>query len=109
MRPVCANCGREMYPKRNGVLVYHLYQHPTPGPISEDTGGFRIVHLDRLLEGSWEDGDVDYIVLGDEYTCDFCGSSIITGFGEPIEDGEMEQEKMKAMIKKAKRAIEVKK
>jgi len=84
MRPVCVKCGKEMECALNGVLVVHPFEHPEPGPVQETVGDITMVNMDRLMEGSWKDGDLDFIAYGDKYRCESCGSEIVTGFGGEI-------------------------
>jgi len=107
--PVCVKCGREMRCEENNVVVYHPFEHATPGPIQE--GG--VVYTDRMIEGSWEEGDIDFVVCGDKYKCSNCGIEIVTGFGPLMMAtafSEFTQEKLKRIVNKAKKlgiAIEV--
>ena len=101
IRPVCVKCGREMVCALNGVLVVHPFEHPEPGPIQETVGGVSIVNTDRLIEGSWKDGDIDFIAYGDKYRCPFCGSGVVTGFGGEIMKPQKTLKRMIAANKKA--------
>jgi len=51
MRPVCVKCGREMNCEKNGVVVYHPYEQPDPGPIQEKLKkNLTIIHTDRMMD-----------------------------------------------------------
>jgi len=111
--PVCVKCGREMRPERNGVIVYHPMEHATEEPVQEKIGGFTVVDTDRLIEGSWKEGDIDFVVCGDKYKCPNCGVEIVTGFGGLMMAtafSEFTQAKLKRIVNKAKKlgiAIEI--
>jgi len=97
MRPVCVKCGMEMTCAENGVLVYHPLEHATPGPAQERVGGISVVNVDRLIEGSWKDGDIDFVIYGDKYRCPGCGNEVVVDFGGTIMTS---QDHMKRLIKK---------
>jgi hypothetical protein len=90
MRPVCVECKREMKCEKNGVEVIHYMEHPEPdAPAYEDRDNVRIVNVDVLLEGQWEEGEIDWVKQGDKYKCPVCNKEIITGFGGALENWEI--------------------
>lgn len=114
VRPVCVKCGTEMECVKNGVLVYHPFEHATPGPVEETGGDVAIVHTDRMIEGSWKDGDIDAVAYGDKYGCPKCGLEIVTGFGGTIVagpfEGQQSQKQLNKMVADAKKegiAVEI--
>jgi len=98
MRPVCVKCGREMQCEKNGVVVYHPYERPDPGPTVTKTKKMAMIHLDRLLVDSIDTTKVDFVVRGDKYRCPVCGFEVVTGFGGQMVDGQWPQEQLKNMI-----------
>ena len=102
MRPVCVKCGKEMIPIRNGTIVYHPYEHATPDtPAQEQIGNVTVVNTDVLIEGGWQEGDIDFAVQGDTYECPECKARIVTGFGERMIDYQVKQEFLQKIVKKA--------
>lgn len=103
MRPVCVRCGREMQCIKNGVIVYHPYERPEPGPIAEDVriigrhvSFFRCINIDRLID--IDITKIDFIVHGDKYRCPDCGYEVVTGFGSILIDGQWSQDALKKTI-----------
>ena len=101
MQPVCVSCGREMTCVRNGQVVYHPFEHARPDEKAQEViDNLAIVDTDVLFEGTWKDGDIDFIVKGDRYQCPSCGIEIVTGFGVQI-DARGGQESLKHFMKRA--------
>ena len=100
LRPVCAKCLVEMEPERNGVIVWHPYEKPELGPITEQHGNLTVINVDRMLpkELFWDKDRVDFLVNGDLYICPKCNCQIITGFGTPQYDNG-DQQPMKHWVK----------
>jgi hypothetical protein len=87
---------------QNGTVVYHPYEHATPEtPAQRNVGGVVIVNTDVLIEGGWQEGDIDFAVLGDTYECPKCKARIVTGFGKPMINYEVPQEFLQKTVKKA--------
>lgn len=87
----------------NGVLVYHPYEHVNPdAKLQETVGETTFVNTDVLIEDSWKDGDIDFIVAGDLYVCPSCGRRVITGFGEKMVDHKTPQKHLQEMVQNAK-------
>lgn len=105
MRPVCVKCQREMSCARIGVIVFHPYERPEPGPTIEQDGNLTIVHLDRLL--AINPYDIDFAVKGDKYRCPECGYEIVTGFGREMLDYDVPQDVLKQIVVNATEAIEI--
>jgi len=101
MQPVCVSCGREMTCVRNGQTVYHPFEHARPDEEAQEViGNLVTVNTDVLFEGTWKDGDIDFIVSGDKYQCPSCGIEIVVGFGE-TSDARYTQEVLKHIIERA--------
>lgn len=111
MRPVCVSCGKEMTCVKNGTVVWHPYEHARPHEKAQEVvNGVTIINTDVLIEGGWQDGDIDFMVNGDMYECGKCGHQIVTGFGRKIVDYEMPQEKLQESVMYAKtqgRAVKI--
>lgn len=106
LTPICVQCGREMRCEKNGVYIYHPLEHTTPGPIQEGN----IVYTDRMLEGSWKEGDIDFVTEGDKYKCPTCGHEVIVDCGHLMIASPFtgfSQRKLKGIIKKAREKTEV--
>ena len=102
MRPVCVKCGQEMIPIHNGTIVYHPYEHAEPNtPAQEKVGNVTVVNTDVLMEGGWQEGDIDFVVEGDTYECPSCKTRIVTGFGEPMIDYQVSQDFLRKKVAKA--------
>ena len=100
--PICVHCGREMYASKNGVVVYHPMEHPSPDEkVRTETKGVVIINVDVMLEGSWKDGDLDFVVNGDEYECRRCHSRIVVGFVKEMIAGVYSQDELQLMVKEA--------
>lgn len=56
LTPICVKCGREMYCAKNGVVIYHPIEFPSPGPVQEKVGDFTVVNTDRLFVDWWKKG-----------------------------------------------------
>ena len=66
VQPVCPKDGREMQCIKNGVVCFHLYAHAKPGAVAQEiVNGVNVINTDVLIEGGWEDGDVDFVQIGD--------------------------------------------
>jgi len=98
MNPVCVKCCREMTCAKNEVLVVHPFEKPEPGPVVERGEGFTLVNVDALLEGSWEEGDIDFIAQGDKYRCESCGCEIVLGFTYRMDAFKFSQEHLKKIV-----------
>ena len=86
----------------NGTVVYHPYEHAEPGqPAQEKIGNLTVVNTDVLIEGSWKEGDIDFLANGDTYECPECGIRIVTGFGGKLIDHIVSQEWLQKAVKKA--------
>ena len=96
---------------KNGTIVYHPYEHARPNEKAQEVvNGVTIVNTDVLIEGGWNDGDIDFYVNGDMYECLECHHKIVTGFGKRIADYDIPQEKMQELIMLAKsqsRAVKI--
>lgn len=103
LNPVCVRCGREMTCEKNGVLVVHYFEHADLGPIKEGN----VIYIDRLMEGSWKDGDIDFIAEGDKWTCLGCGSSVVMRFGEIMSAANFSQEQLKRIAEGYDEAITI--
>ena len=102
MNPVCARCGKEMVCVKNETVVYHPYEHAEPStPAQKKVGDVVVVNTDVLIEGGWQEGDIDFAVLGDTYECPECKARIVTGFGQPMIDYQVPQEYLQKLVKKA--------
>ena len=102
MRPVCVKCGKEMIPIKNGTVVYHPYEHAEPNtPAQEKVGNVIFVNTDVLIEGGWQEGDIDFAVEGDAYECPSCKVRIVTGFGELMVDYQVSQDFLKKKVTRA--------
>lgn len=87
----------------NGVIVYHPYEHAKPYEKAQETiGDVTVVNTDVLIEGSWKDGDIDFVVPGDKYLCKNCGAEIVIGFGEKTVDYQAEQDWLQKVVFDAK-------
>jgi len=110
LRPICVNCGREMSCAKNGIVVYHLLEHATPGPVQQEVGNFVVVDTDRLFEGSWKEGDIDFVALGDRYQCKKCGFSVVVGCSELMMATTLSgftQEDLKRIVEEAEEKVEI--
>ncbi len=102
MNPVCVECGKEMFCCKNETVVYHPYEHAKPDtPAQRKVGNLTIINTDVLIEGSWQEGDIDFAVLGDMYECPKCHKRIVTDFGKPMIDYQVDQEFLQKIVKKA--------
>ena len=105
-RPVCVQCGIEMISEENGVLVYHPQERPNPAPAFEQRNGMNIINTDQLMEIN--EGNIDFIVLGDLFSCEKCGHKVITNFGKRIVDYvDASQEELKRMVATHPYTIEI--
>lgn len=111
MRPVCVKCHKEMQPTQNGVIVYHLYEKPTPTdpPLQEKVGNLTVINTDRLIDPGLykQKGRIDFVVHGDKYRCPICGIEIIKGFGKPMVDFTFPQEQLQKIVKHATNPVEL--
>jgi len=98
LNPVCVKCGRELTCAKNEVLVVHPFERPEPGPVVEKSEGFTLVNVDALFEGSWKDGDIDFIAQGDKYRCPGCGCEIVLGFSYRMDAFKFSQEHIKKIV-----------
>ena len=89
--------------EKNGMLLVHYMEHASgPAQITSPDGKHTIINTDHLIEGSWKDGDIDYIIACDKYQCPTCGYEILTGFArEPAYAGVHPQELLKKRVKLA--------
>jgi hypothetical protein len=102
MNPICVECGKEMFCCQNGTVVYHPYEHAKPNEVAQEkVGNVTIVNTDVLIEGRWQEGDIDFAVQGDTYECPYCHAKIVTGFGERMIDYQVKQEFLQKIVKKA--------
>jgi len=92
--------------ERNGVIVYHPYEQPTPGPVQEKKGNLTIINTDRLI-APVDTTRIDFIAMGDKYKCPKCGYEIVTGFGQMMVDYTYPQEMLKKLVTNAPEAIEI--
>ena len=97
-------CHAEMICEKNGITVikYLEYSSSEKASISKFTiSGIEpivtSINVDALVEGSWKDGDIDFIVIGDLYKCPTCGFSIVSEFGQRIVYGVWSQKRLKAL------------
>lgn len=107
LTPVCVKCGREMWCEKNDFLVYHMIEKAGDVPVQETIGNAAFVNVDKLLEGQWKEGDVDFIILGDKYRCPTCGYEIVKGFGQMVTAVQWNQESMKERIAKTTDKVEI--
>jgi len=106
MRPVCVKCGREMNCEKNGVVVYHPYEQPDPGPIQEKLKkNLTIIHTDRMMD--IDPTRIDFIVRGDKYKCPDCGYEVVLDFGRMMIDYQVPQEQLKKMVTNASEVVEI--
>jgi len=105
MRSVCVKCNIEMHCEKNGVVVYHPYEDPTPGPVQEKVGKMTIIHTDRMIK--IDKTRIDFIVRGDKYKCPICGYEIVLDFGRIMLDYQISQEQLKKMITNADEVVEI--
>jgi len=108
MNPVCVRCHRELTCAKNGVLVVHPFEHAEPVPIKETEDGLTIVDMDALLDGSWKEGDIDFIAEGDKYRCPGCGHEIVMGFGERMDAFKYSQHQLWTIASKYDEVITIK-
>lgn len=87
----------------NGTVCFHLYEHvkPTEKAREEMPDGTVVINTDVLIEGGWQDGDIDYAVVGDAWYCPKCKRKIVTGFGKRLIDYEFPQEHLQKLVKQA--------
>lgn len=108
LTPICVKCGREMSCAKNGVVVYHPFKHATPGPVQESkVGGFKVVYTDRMIEGSWKEGDIDFVAIGDKYKCPDCGFEVVVDCGGLYVAFQQRQDFLKGMVTEAEEVIEI--
>ncbi len=100
MQPVCVSCGREMVCIQNGTYVWHPYEHAETLKAQQTIGDVTIINSDVLIEGSWSEGDIDFVASGDTYECPKCKHKIVTGFGQPMLDYDFKQEQLQAMVER---------
>jgi len=105
MRPVCIKCNVEMQCEKNGVVVYHPYEEPKPGPIQEKVGNLTVIHTDRLI--TIDKTKIDFVVRGDKYKCPICGYEVVVGFGQQMVDYQYPQEQLKKIVTNADETIEI--
>ena len=107
MRPICVACQKEMKCVKNGQVVYHPYEHITPDEKAQETiANVTIINTDVLIEGSWKNGDIDFVIIGDRYQCPNCLHEIIAGFGEPMTNQYYNQDTLKKFIERRTNSIE---
>jgi len=95
---------------KNGIVVYHLLEHATPGPVQQKVGNFVVVNTDRLSEGSWKEGDIDFVALGDRYECNKCGFSVVVGCSELMMAtafSKFTQKHLKRIVEEAEEKVEI--
>jgi DNA-directed RNA polymerase subunit RPC12/RpoP len=97
LTPICVKCGRETYCEKNGVYIVHPFEHAS-GFKEKTIGNTKIINIDYLIEGSWKEGDIDFIAMGDKYKCPNCGYEIVIA-SDPIMDS---QKKLKRILKVAR-------
>ena len=106
MRPICVTCQKEMKCVKNGQVVYHPYEHITPDEKAQETiANITIINTDVLIEGSWKNGDIDFVIIGDRYQCPNCLHEIVASFGEPMVDKYYNQDTLKKFIEHRINAI----
>jgi len=91
--------------EKNGVIVYHPYERPDPGPIQEKVGDLTIINIDRMMD--IDTTKIDFIVHGDKYKYPDCGYEVIVGFGDPMVDGAWPQEVLKKAVSQSKDVVEI--
>jgi len=104
LRPICVKCGREMGCEKNEVVVVHPMEHAEPGPVQKQSERFTQVNVDALFEGSWKEGDIDFVASGDKYRCPVCGFEVIVGCDRPIMG---DQQRLKRLIGAAEEVVKI--